>query len=74
MERMTRRKDQYECRINGCQAEAWFEDLGYGCEDASYCNTCPFEKYINKLAEYEDAAENFENAAKNILKMQKTFN
>ena len=61
MKRMTRRKDQFECRIDRCPAEDWLNDIGYVYEDASYCNACPFEKYINKLAEYEDDKERCSN-------------
>ena len=64
MIRMTRRKDQYECRIDSCPAEDWFDNIGYIYEDASYCQTCPFEKYINKLAEYEDNKEKYEDDCK----------
>lgn len=64
MIRMTRRKDQYECRIDGCPAEDWFDNIGHIYEDASYCQTCPFEKYINKLAEYEDDKEKYEDDCK----------
>lgn len=64
MIRMTRRKDQYECRIDGCPAEDWFDNIGYIYEDAGYCQTCPFRKYINKLAEYEDYKEKYEDDCK----------
>ena len=54
--RLTRVKDEYECRIaGGCPAEDWMYDL-YG-EVANCCFNCPFEVYINKLAEYEDKEE-----------------
>lgn len=52
MKRMTRQKDEYECRIaNGCPIEDWSTDqTGYPLT----CDDCPIMKYINKLAEYED--------------------
>lgn len=60
--RLTRVKDQYPCRIKDCDAEEWIEELtgcsSYNFNSAIICDNCPFEKYINKLAEYEDAAEN----------------
>ena len=33
MKRMTRRKDQFECRIDYCPAEDWFDNIGYVYED-----------------------------------------
>lgn len=58
--RLTRLKDEYECRIPGCPAEEWIEqDLGFNLNEADeeVCLNCPFEKYINRLAEYEDEEE-----------------
>lgn len=56
MERLTRRKDQYPCRMAGrCPAHEWITNLGGDGSDC--CVNCPFEKYINALAEYEDKAE-----------------
>ena len=56
MERLTRRKDQYPCRMAGdCSADEWITDLGG--DSSNCCDTCPFEQYINALAEYEDKAE-----------------
>lgn len=54
--RMTREKDQYECRIaGGCPTALWLEGHNIEVEDeAELCEDCPFEKYINKLAEFED--------------------
>lgn len=52
MERMTRVKDKWPCRINNCEAEDWIID--HGGEPDGMCDDCPFEQYINKLAEYED--------------------
>lgn len=55
--RLTREKDEYECRIpRGCPAEEWMYDL-YGEYPDDCCYNCPFEKYINKLAEFEDKEE-----------------
>ena len=54
--RLTRVKDEYECRIaGGCPAEDWMYDLYW--EATNCCFNCPFEVYINKLAEYEDKEE-----------------
>lgn len=55
MERLTRRKDQYPCRMKNCAVDEWIQDMG-GDPDTC-CHECPFEKYINALAEYEDKAE-----------------
>lgn len=64
MLRMTRKKDQYPCRIaGGCPAEEWIEEVtGINCYDHCFaekmCSNCPFEAYINRLAELEDELEN----------------
>lgn len=64
MERLTREKDMYECRIaGGCPAEEWMYDL-YGKYPVDCCFNCPFEMYINKLAEYEDKNEYMEDDGK----------
>ena len=55
MARMTRAKDKYECRIaGGCPAEDWIVECIEGEIVNLPCDTCPFMKYINQLAEYED--------------------
>lgn len=55
MTRLTRTKDKYSCRIaGGCPAEDWVCDNIEGELTGNLCTTCPFEKYINKLADYED--------------------
>ena len=67
MVRLTRQKDEYECRIPGrCPAEEWIEDLGYDLDEMTghICASCPFEIYINKLAEYEDEKEKMEDDLK----------
>lgn len=68
MARLTRPKDEYECRIaGGCPAEEWIEeDLGFNLDEANeeICLHCPFEKHINKLAEYEDEKEKMEDDLK----------
>lgn len=62
MERLTRKKDNYPCRLaGGCMAEEWMVscyhgEVGY--PEGVVCDTCPFMKYINTLAEYEDKEEN----------------
>ena len=68
MKRLTRAKDQYECRIaGGCPAEDWIEDIidykpHKWAEEP--CDNCPFEKYINRLAEMEDMEELMEDDKK----------
>ena len=66
MRRLTRHIDDYPCRIANCLAEDWIEDLTgvivYNWEEA--CSQCPFEKYINRLAELEDEAERMEDDRK----------
>ena len=61
MKRLTRVKDKYECRIaGGCPVEDWMYDL-YDTPipmNKNECDKCPFEVYINKLAEYEDKEDN----------------
>ena len=58
MVRLTRPKDEWECRLAGpCPAEGWITDnLGAPLDmlRESVCDNCPFIEYINKLAEYED--------------------
>lgn len=66
MERLTRHLDNYPCRVNRCKAEEWMESIYGECVDfdADICEDCPFESYINKLAEYEDMAEQMEDDLK----------
>ena len=67
MIRMTRVKDEWPCRIaGGCPAEEWIEDLEYDLDEMTghTCANCPFEIYINKLAEYEDEKEKMEDDLK----------
>ena len=60
MKRLTRKKDQYPCRIaDGCPGDIWIENHDGDPDDS--CIDCPFEQYINALAEYEDAAEKLED-------------
>ena len=67
MRRLTRKPDKWPCRIGECLAEDWIEDLTgimrshWGEE---ICEHCPFEKYINRLAELEDEAELMEDDRK----------
>ena len=67
MGRLTRKPDKWPCRIRECLAEDWIEDLTnimrshWGEE---ICEHCPFEKYINCLAELEDEAEFMEDDRK----------
>ena len=66
MSRLTRPKDRWECRIaGGCPVEEWLATHDVKIEDEIYfCEDCPFEKYINKLAEYDDAEEKIEDDGK----------
>lgn len=60
--RLTREKDEYECRIaGGCPAENWMYAL-YGEYPTDCCHNCPFEIFINKLAEFEDKEEETKHA------------
>ena len=60
MSRLTRKKDQYPCRMaGGCPADEWIYNHGGDPDDC--CVDCPFEKYINALAKHEDAAEKLED-------------
>lgn len=67
-ERLTRRKDEFSCRFKGgCPAEKWMmevTDTPYLYWRREACDNCPFEKYINKLAEYEDKEEIMEDDLK----------
>lgn len=54
--RLTSNKSDYECRCDHCEAEEWFYDK-YGKYPEDICEGCPFIKFINKLAEYEDREE-----------------
>jgi hypothetical protein len=63
MARLTRKKDQYPCRIaDGCPADDWIMELGGNPTDS--CKNCPFEKYINALANYEDEEERIKDDGK----------
>lgn len=60
--RLTREKDEYECRIMVCCAEEWMKKL-YGIfPPESLCDNCPFESLVNKLAEFEDKEEEIKHA------------
>lgn len=61
MERMTRPKDKYECRIaGGCPIEGWMMECIEGELVRNPCDECPIMPIVNKLAEYEDKEENLE--------------
>lgn len=56
--RMTRKKDQNECRIDKCKAEQWmFELYSNNYPDHYICKDCPFKEYIDYLAQLEDSLE-----------------
>lgn len=65
MKRLTRHIDEYPCRIIDCSVEDWIEDLtGVIVYNKGVCDQCPFEKYINRLAELEDETERMEDDGK----------
>lgn len=72
MSRLTREKDEYRCRIKECCMEEWVEELtgvtSYNWETSSefMCDNYPLEKYVNKLAEYEDEFDKREKFRKNL--------
>lgn len=58
MSRMTRPKDNWDCRIRECRAEEWMRDVyGHYPRAEDICSICPFFKHIKRLAEYEDLVE-----------------
>ena len=64
--RLTRKIDEWPCRIaGGCPAEEWIHTVT-GTYDyiEEPCDYCPFKKFINKLAEYEDEAEKMDDDKK----------
>ena len=57
MSRLTREKDQWECRVlGGCQIEEYIARCAnVEVEDvADVCIDCPLMPIVNALAEYED--------------------
>lgn len=64
MNRLTRPIDKYHCRIKECPAEGWMYDLYNQFCHKDICKDCPFEEYINRLAELEDKEEIFEDDGK----------
>jgi hypothetical protein len=56
MERLTRAKDEYACRIKECSIDDYINNL-MGEYPWNPCDCCPFKKFINTLAEYEDLEE-----------------
>lgn len=63
MARLTRPKDEWECRHANCNMEDYLVDRG-AFDDRNPCDGCPMEEIVNKLAEYEDAAELSEDDGK----------
>lgn len=58
MSRMTRPKDNWDCRIRECKAEEWMRDIYRHYPRAEdICSICPFFEHIKRLAEYEDLVE-----------------
>lgn len=66
MERLTRRKNKYECRIKECFVEDWMYSLyGHYLDiDKSICDDCPIMSIANRLAELEDEKEQIEDDLK----------
>ena len=69
MSRLTGRERDCECYIGEeCPAEDWIYKVAgpfvYWNPNTYICEECPFMKYINKLAEYEDKEERMEDDLK----------
>ncbi len=65
MKRLTRHIDKYPCRIIDCYAEEWMRRVTrINYFDKNPCDCCPFQKYINRLAELEDETERMEDDGK----------
>lgn len=69
MRRLTHRSDKNPCRIIDCLAEDWIVNLtgttfSNWNSNEDVCDNCPFEKYINRLAEFEDEKELMEDDGK----------
>ena len=68
MDRLTSPIKGEKCRINStmdkCSAPRWIYFIT-GKDKPEWndliCRMCPFSKYINKLAEFEDIAEKFDD-------------
>ena len=61
----TRYIDEYPCRLKDkCEAEEWMRDLYEYYPKKDICDTCPFMKIINYLAELEDENELMEDDRK----------
>ena len=57
MARLTIRDSKFPCKIN-CEAEDWMQEFYGGYPKGDICDTCPFFKYIVKLAKLENKEEN----------------
>lgn len=72
MERLTRVKDEFECRMLGtCPVEEWIRNclkLNLDKAKENVCTRCPFEKYINRLADYEDCLDSMVQCVKLVEK------
>lgn len=71
MNRMTVPHKDYHCRVNECEAEEWMERITgfsiYGWKsDENICDNCPFEAYVNRLAEFEDEFDKKEKFRKSL--------
>lgn len=69
MNRLTREKDNYECRIKGgCRADQWMYEIygkyPYDISDMDICDVCPFMAIINLFARREDEWEALEDDRK----------
>lgn len=52
-DRLTQPTKDYECRMKNCAAEDWMYYI-FGEFPKDVCEKCPFQKLVNRLAEYED--------------------
>ena len=63
MSRLTRPKDEWECRVaGGCPMEDYILNHEGVLEDI--CDDCPLMPVANRLAEYDDAKEKIEDDGK----------
>ena len=53
-----------ECKIDHCAAEEWMYEYYGTYPKKDICLTCPFMKYINRLATIEDEIKLMENDCK----------
>ena len=58
MERLTRVKDEYECRMKNCEMEEYLRQFFLSFFDSptgpDVCSNCPLMPVANRLADFED--------------------